>query len=134
MANQLYSKAREAFLKGEINWLSDTIKVVLVDTDDYTVNVVGHDYLNDVPSAARVATATLSSKSATNGAADAADATFTAVTGDFCEALVIYKDTGAEDTSPLIAYIDDGLNLPVTPDGSDIVVQWSDVDSKIFQL
>lgn len=134
MANALYDKAREALLKGEIDWLTDTIKVVLVDTDDYTADLVSHDYLDDVPVAARVATAMLSSKTATNGVADADDVTFSAVTGDGCEALVLYKDTGTESTSSLIAYLDEGINLPVTPNGEDIVVQWSDVYSRIFKL
>jgi hypothetical protein len=134
MANTLYDKAREAFLKGEIDWLTDTIKVVLVDTGDYTTDLTAHDYLDDVPVAARVAVATLSGKTATNGVADADDVTFSAVTGDECEALVLYKDTGTESTSPLIAYLDEGINLPVTPNGEDIVVQWSDVYSRIFKL
>jgi hypothetical protein len=134
MANALYDKAREAFLKGQINWLTDTIKVILVDAADYAVDLAAHDYLNDVPAAARVATATLASKTATNGVADAADVTFSSVSGDSCEALILYKDTGTESTSPLIAYLDTGLNLPVTPNGTNIIVQWSDVDSKIFKL
>jgi hypothetical protein len=134
MANALYDKAREAFLKGDIDWLNDTIKVMLVDTADYTVDLASHDSLDDVPSAARVATATLANKTATNGVADADDATFSSVTGDQCEALIIYKDTGTESTSPLIAFINDGLNLPVTPSGEDITVQWSGVYSRIFKL
>ena len=134
MANALYDKAREAFLTGGINWLSDTIKMVLVDTADYTVDLANHDYLNDVPAPARVATATLSGKTATGGVADANDMTFTSVSGDPCEALILYKDTGTESTSPLIAYIDSGVNLPVMPDGTDITVQWSGVSSKIFRL
>jgi hypothetical protein len=134
MANALYDKAREAFLKGEIDWLNDTIKMVLVDAADYTVDLATDQYLEDVVAAARVATATLSGKAATDGVADANDVTFTSVTGDPCEALVLYKDTGIESTSPLIAYIDSGVNLPVTPNGTDITVQWSNVYSKIFRL
>lgn len=134
MANALYDKAREGFLKGDIDWLNDTIKVVLVDTADYAVDLTSHVNLDDVPLAARVAMATLANKSAANGAADADDVTFSSVTGDDCGALVIYKDTGTESTSPLIAYLDDGFSLPVTPNGQDIVVQWSDVYSRIFKL
>lgn len=48
MANALYDKAREAFLKGDIDWLNDTIKVMLVDTADYTVDLASHDSLDDV--------------------------------------------------------------------------------------
>jgi hypothetical protein len=41
------------------------------------------------------------------------------------EALVIYKDTGSSATSPLIAYIDTGTNLPASPNGGDITIQYN---------
>lgn len=135
MANALYDLGREAFLTGAINWASDNIKCVLVDTADYTVNLATHDNLDDIPSGARVATSgNLSGKTTTAGVADADDVTFTSVTGDQSEALVIYKDTGTESTSKLIAYIDTATGLPVTPGGGNITVTWSSGSSKIFKL
>lgn len=132
MANALYGKGREKFLTGAINWNVDTIKVTLIDAADYVVAIDTHEFISDVLAAARVATATLGTKTATLGVADAADAVFTAVTGDPSEALVIWKDTGTETTSPLIAYIDTATGLPVTPNGADINVQWN--ASGIFKL
>lgn len=134
MANALYDSGRNAFLTGDIDWVADTIKVVLVDAADYTVNLSTHDFLDDVPSGARVATATLASKTATAGVADAADTTFSGVSGDVSEALVIYKDSGVEATSQLIAYIDTATGLAVTPNGGDILVQWDSGSNKIFKL
>ena len=135
MANALYNTGRQAFLEGDIDWLDDTIKAVLVDTADYTPDLVNHDFLDDVSSAARVATsAALSGKSADNGVADAADVVFSSVSGDQAEALILYKDTGTETTSPLIAYLDSAAGLPVSPDGSDITVQWDNGANKIFKL
>jgi hypothetical protein len=134
MANALYDAGRNAFLLGDIDWVADTIKVTLVDAADYTVNLSTHDFIDDVPSAARVATATLAGKSATAGVADANDVTFTAVSGDISEALVIWKDTGTESTSPLIAYIDTATGLAVTPNGGDINVTWDNGSNKIFKL
>ncbi len=134
MANALYDTGRNAFLLGDIDWVADTIKVVLVDAADYTVSLSTHDFLNDVPAAARVATATLSGKSASAGVADATDVTFTGVSGDISEALVIYKDTGTEATSQLIAYIDSATGLAVTPNGGDINVTWDNGSNKIFKL
>jgi hypothetical protein len=134
MANALYDTGRNAFLTGDIDWVADTIKVTLVDAADYTVNLSTHDFIDDVPSAARVATATLAGKSATAGVADANDVTFTAVSGDISEALVIWKDTGTESTSPLIAYIDTATGLAVTPNGGDINVTWDNGSNKIFKL
>lgn len=135
MANALYDKGREGFLAGDIAWDSDTIKAVLVDTADYTVDLATHDNLDDIPAIARVATSpAFASKTVTAGVADAGDITFSAVTGDVCEALVIYQDTGVESTSRLIAYIDSATGLPVTPNGGDINVAWDNGANKIFKL
>jgi hypothetical protein len=135
MANALYDKGREAFLSGTISWSSDNIKVVLTDAADYTVNLATHQFLSDVASGGRVATSgNLASKTVTAGVADAADVTFSAVTGDQSECLVIYKDTGSAATSPLIAYIDTATGLPVTPNGADITVTWDNGSNKIFKL
>lgn len=135
MANALYDKARKAFADGDIDLLSDTIKCVLIDAADYTVDLANHDFLDDVPSGARVGTPqTLGTKSTTAGVFDAADVTFSSVTGDQCEGILIYKDTGTEGTSQLIAYIDSATGLPVTPNGGDIQIQWDSGANKIFKL
>ena len=135
MANALYDKGREAFLNGGINWLSDDIRVILVDAADYTVSLATHQNLLDIPVPSRVAVSSaLTSKSSTNGVADAGDVTFPLVTGDRSEALIIYKHTGTESTSTLIAYIDTATGLPVTPNGGDITVQWDNGANKLFKL
>lgn len=135
MSNRLYDAARQLFLEGGINWLSADIRCILIDTNDYSVNTATHDFLDDVPGAARVAvSSSFGSKTSTAGVADAADVTFTAVTGDPSEALIIYKHTGTDSTSPLIAYIDTATGLPVTPNGGDITVQWDNGTNKIFKL
>lgn len=134
-ANALYDAGRECFLAGNCDWDADTIKIVLIDTADYTVNLSTHDNLDDVPVAARVATSSaLSSKTTTAGVADAADATLTSVSGDSVEAIIIYKDTGTESTSRLIAYIDTATGLPFSPSGGNVVVTWDNGSSRIFKL
>jgi hypothetical protein len=135
MSNALYDKGREGFLDGSIDWDTDNIKAVLVDTADYTVNLATHDNLDDIPGAARVATSgNLASKTVTNGVADAADVALSAVSGDVSEAIVLYKDTGTESTSRLIAYIDSATGLPVTPNGGDINIVFDSGANKIFKL
>lgn len=135
MANVLYDKGRKAFLDGDIDWLNDTIKVVLVDGADYTPLVATHEFLADIAAIARVATSpALANKSSTAGVADADDVTFAAVAGDTSEYLVIYQDTGNAATSRLIAIIDTATGLPVIPNGSDIVLVWDNGASKIFKL
>ncbi|RMX08492.1 hypothetical protein D8I35_05285 [Corticibacter populi] len=135
MANTLYAKARQRFLEGQFNWLTDTIKVVLVDTGAYTPQTEVHEFYSDIASSARVTTpVTLTTKTTTNGAADAADCTFTSVSGASIEAIVIYADTGTEATSPLICIIDTATGLPITPNGGDIICVWDSGVNKIFRV
>jgi hypothetical protein len=112
MANTLYDKARQRFLEAGINWMTDTIKVMLVDTGAYTPQTAVHEYLSDIPTSARIAgPVTLTAKATTGGAADAADCTFSSVSGASIEAIIIYVDSGTESTSPLIAIIDTATGL-----------------------
>lgn len=132
MASAIYPKFKETLLSGGVDLTAADVRAILVDTADYTYNSA-HDFLDDVPSGARVATSSaLASKTVTNGVFDAADKTLTAVTGDQSEAIILYVHTGTESTSRLICYIDSGTNLPVTPNGGDINVQWN--ASGIFSL
>jgi len=133
MANAIYPKYKEALLDAftdiDINML--TAKVALIDTGTYTYSDT-HDFFNDVTGVVGTPQ-TLTSKSVTNGVFDAADVTFTSVTGNSVEALLIYIDTGTASTSRLVAYIDTGVTgLPVTPNGGDITITWN--VSGIFAL
>lgn len=54
---------------------------------------------------------------------DGSNITFTAVTGNPCQALEIYNDTPTTPIAdPLVACIDDATGLPVTPNSGDITV------------
>lgn len=135
MANALYDTGRASFLNAGVNWTSDAIKACLVDTGTYTPNLATDAFLSIIPGGAIISTSpAFTGKTTTAGVADAADITFTAVTGASVEALVIYKDTGVASTSQLIAYIDTATGLPVTPSGGDITVVWDNGANKIFKL
>jgi hypothetical protein len=135
VANALYDLGRQGFLDGSIDWDTDNIKAVLVDTGAYTVNLSTHQFLSDIAAGARISTSgNLASKTVTAGVADAADVVFTSVTGATVEAIVIYKDTGTAGTSRLIAYIDTATGLPLTPNGGDVTVAWDNGANKIFKL
>lgn len=133
MANTLYDLGRKAFLDADIDYLVDTIKVALVDTGTYTFSQA-HQFYSSVSAGVVGTPQTLATKTSTAGVADADDVTFTSVSGNSVEALVIYKDTGVAGTSPLIAYIDTATGLPVTPNGGDITIQWDSGANKIFKL
>lgn len=135
MSNALYDKGREGFLAGDIDWDANTIKIMLIDEADDTIDLAVDDNLDDRAGASRVATSSaLGSKTTTDGVADAADVTFSAVTGDQAESIDGFKDTGTESTSRLIFNIDTATGLPVMPNGGDITVTWSSGSDKIFKL
>lgn len=135
MASAMYDKGREGFLDGSIDWDTDSIKALLVDSADYTPNMSTHQFHSDVTGAGIVATSgNLAGKTVTAGVADANDLTFSAVSGDSCEYIILYKDTGVSGTSRLICLIDTATGLPITPNGADINVAWSNGSNKIFKL
>ena len=135
MANALYDKGREFCLEGAIAWLTANIKVVSIDEDDDVPVLTTDDFLDDILAGAREFTSgNFASKTSTDGVADAADITFTAVTGATVEAIVIFLDTGTAANDLLIAYIDTATGLPVTPNGGDITVAWDGGANKIFKL
>jgi hypothetical protein len=127
MANALYPKGKKAILDGDVDLLNDTIKIVLVDGDSYVYNT-GHDFLDDIGAGDRVATSSaLASKTTTDGAFDAADVTFTALTGNTVVAWVLYKDTGTASTSQLIAFfnvVSGGGAFSYAPNGSNLTLSF----------
>lgn len=132
MANAVYPKWKENAIAGNYSLSAAVVKVLLVDTLSYTYNAA-HENLSDISAGARIFTSTaLTGKTFTNGTFDAADKTLTAVTGNQSEALVLYTSGTSSTSSELIAFIDSGTNLPVTPNGGDIIVQWN--GSGIFSL
>jgi hypothetical protein len=135
MANGFYDAGLDAFVNGSIDWVNDDIRMTLVDAADYTVNLTTDNAYDDVPAGARVATMAASMAGKTTdgaGGVDATDVTYTGVSGDQSEALVIYKHNATESLATLICYLDGFTGLPVTPNGGDITVQFH--ASGIFSL
>ncbi len=135
MANALYTKYKESMLSlnPSVDLDTDTIKVALV-TASYSANMSTDQYYSSVSANVVGTPGTLASKTITNGIFDAADLTFTAVSGSQVTQIVIYKDTGSAATSPLIARLDTATGLPVTPNGGDITITWDNGSNKIFAL
>lgn len=135
MANNLYTKAKESFLKGEIDWLNDNIRIALIDTGIYTVDIINHQYLSDVaPSSIVTTSGVLSGKSVDGGVVDATDVSFISGILSNVQAIIIYQDNGLSSTSRLIAYIDTGADLPFIQTASPVSVLWDEGANKIFKL
>lgn len=104
---------RQQFAQAGINWNSDTIRAVLVDTT-YTFSA-SHANLSDVAAGARIATALLSGKTSTNGILDCTSPiTWTGVTNaNNIQGFYLYKDTGTASTSTLIGWIDGLIRITI---------------------
>lgn len=129
MASLLYNKAKAEFLKGGIDFDTDTIKCLLV-TASYTPSV-DHNFVTDITNEIAVSgyvrkTLTCSvTEDDTNdrGVADANDVVWTALgAGATVAGVVVFKDTGSDATSPLI-YYGDFTDTPTN--GGDFTVQWA---------
>jgi len=140
MANALFDPGREGFLDGTIDFDTAVIKVIL--GRGYTWDATDK-FVSDLTSLTQVAvSAALTSKTVTNGIADAADITFSAVgAGAACDCLIIVQASAvgggadvADSAKRVIAYIDTGTGMPVTPNGGDITVAWDSATNKIFKL
>lgn len=127
MASSIYPKGKEGLLKADIDLEGGTVKAALVDTGTYTYSAA-HDFYNDVSGVVGTPQ-TIANKTFTNGLFDGDNVTYTAVSGNSVEAIIVYVDSGVAGTSPLVAYID---GISVTPNGGDITVAWN--ASGIFQL
>lgn len=138
MANNIYRLYAENILKADADYELDSsegatgVFVALIDTGTYTFAQT-HQYYSDLSGIVGT-DQEITTKTQTQGTFDGDNVTFTAVSGNTVEALVLYrKNAGADTTWPLICYIDTGVTgLPVTPNGGDITITWN--ASGIFKI
>lgn len=133
MATIIHDDFRDAQLGNPthsvIDFDTDNIDVSLLDqTDSGTITAATVDY-DEVDTATVVATTDVASPTVGvvgTGVFDAADTTFSSVTGDAADYLVLWKNSGSAATSPLAVTFDSATTgLPVTPNGGNIVVTWN---------
>lgn len=132
MANTIVNAIRNGIWNSGIPDLTTlTIRAMFIDNADDTV-VATDDFIDDILSLARVpaiaSCPALASK--TNGIVgvgvfDAADTTFTSLTGDQSEQLILLEDSGVEATSDIFCWWDTATGLPLTPNGGNVTVVWA---------
>jgi len=125
VANTLYDTFKQGLLDKIFDMNTDVIKASLIDSADYTFSAAHDEYsggARDVPLVSIVSeSAALGSPTIVNGVFDTADFSWTAVSGDQSEAIILWDDTIANDR--LVIFYDTGLTgMPVTPNGGDINV------------
>ena len=136
MANFIYKKAKESMLSGELNLVTNSLKVAFLDTSFYTPNQNTDEFLSDVPTAAKkYRSSALSNVSNDLGVLDADDLTIIHDGTPF-NAIVFYQFGTVDSDSRLIAFIDDSEGLPFsgTADSSAMTLQWNNSLTKIISL
>ena len=138
MPNAIYPLYKQSLLAGDANadldnnTATDGVYAALIDTGVYTYSAA-HQFYSSltgiIGTPQRITAPTV-----TSGVLDGSDVTYTAVTGNNAEAIVIYRqNSGANTTWRLVAFIDTGVTgLPVLPNGGDISITWN--ASGIFAL
>ena len=139
MANTAYNKVKTSLPRGEINLLTDTIKVLLVT--GYTINIDSHDFYSDVSAYEVVGTGYTIGGIALSGRGlprdnvndrtefSASDVTWSSSTIT-ANGAIVYKYSGDMGTSPLIVYIDFGVSKSTT--GTDFKIEWSNEDGVLY--
>ena len=140
MANALFDIYLENMLGvgTRVDIDGDTISCIFVDHADDTPAPTTDEDMADIASAAQVpgfaSGPALTSKTQTDGVFDAADTTFTSLSGDQSESILIFQDTGTDTTSLLMVFLDTATGLPLTPNGADVTIVWDSGANAIFAL
>jgi hypothetical protein len=159
--NNVYEKARQAFLEGRIDTRTSTatvdVKAMLVSvnpadpTGFYAPNFTTDQFVSSVPTAARIGPGaldlcpTLPSRTQTNGELGAGVTTFgTVASGRTVTAILVFWQNGAaatagaanEAAARLLGYYDTagGNAISIPTNGGDITVTWPTTSPKIFKL
>jgi hypothetical protein len=118
VASQLYPKgaAHLLGLATKADLVADNIKILFYSSAFNS----GHEFVSDLTGGSIIArSGNLAGKTVTGGVFDANDLTVTAVSGSAFTHVILYKDSGSDATSPLIAIFD---VASFTPNGGDINV------------
>jgi len=129
-----YRLGAEKVLGKQIDFVADTLKAILLK-NTYVKNLTTDEFLSDISAYRMDTDVTLSGKSKTLGVFDCDDIAWTSVAaGDTASCVVIYKDTGAEATSPLLLWTDNITGFPLAANGGNITVEIDAGAYKFFSL
>lgn len=133
MTSAVYPKAKERALGGGLDLLNADVRVMLVRST-YTYDAAD-EFVADLGAVDNGRSGALGGKSITDGVFNANDTTLNAAAANASNALVLFIHTGNDATARLIAYIDDAVGLPFTPEASQACpIVWDDGANKIFKL
>ena len=136
MANFVYGKAKQALLNGQINVLSNSLKILIVDSS-YVPSANSDEYVSNINSTyIKNRSEVIQNVTNTLGTLNADDAMVTVHDGAAFKAIVLYENGTSDSNSRLIAYIDTSTGLPFAGVNFSlpITIVWSNDLSKILSL
>lgn len=136
MSNFIFTKCKNSLLTGDINFLSDSIKVIAVN-ENYIPSENEDEFVSDIESSSIIFRSdSLSAKTISQGSLDASDLQISNYDGSSFYAIVMYVDTGNDATSRLISYIDTATGLPFEGVNAEanVTIIWNDDSNKIISL
>jgi hypothetical protein len=135
MATGMYDNGKAEMMGGDIDLVNDAVSAILVDLSLYTPDLEADLSLADIPEAARIAETLLIGKTIDVTTFRADDALFNSVTSDATvTGVVVLLDANTFSDSTLLCLFDSAASFPITPDGTDITVQWDAGTDGIFRL
>lgn len=136
MQSQLYPYARELFATAQLNWTTGVWRGLLLPIS-YVPNF-NNQFLSSITQGVRVMISEeITGKTATNGICSGNHVKFPLLFDNrFISQAIIFRDTGDEATSPLVAYIgdEDLVNDPFQGLGLDYYIYPNVVEGGFFRL
>lgn len=136
MESQLYPYARELFATAQLDWTAGVVRGLLLPVSyvpDFT-----DQFLSDIFSGVRIAISEeIQGRTATNGLCSGTAAKFPLLFDNrLVSQAVLFRDTGVESTSTLIAYLGaEGLiSEPFQPIGFDYYIYPNVAEGGFFRL
>lgn len=136
MSNFLYTKSKTQILNGNINFSSDSLKLIATNAS-YIPSQNNDEFVSDIPGSSIIfRSANLANKIVSSGTFDADDLEINGYAGTAFNAIILYKDTGSDLSSRLLCYINQAAGLPFAGASSetDVIIFWNNGSDKILSL
>jgi hypothetical protein len=139
MADVFYNLAKKQIMDGTIDLVVDDIQVLLIASTPYTPDA-DHDFIDESGASDIVdaelsgagyarkslATKTIVEDDPNNRAEyNADDLAYTGADFGTIAAVIVFKNTGVDTTSVVIAYLDTLTGLPLVTNGGNVDIAWN---------
>jgi hypothetical protein len=140
VTNVLYPSCRVGMLDGSICWATGTFRAQLWRGASYVPTHTTVQQIIDAGGVLVASSDTLVTTITAAGAADAVDVDFPSIAaGPVIPVMTVAQTSGpagdgelAASQQRLVAFLNRGRNLPLTPAGRPVTVRWSSTAARIF--